>query len=112
MITEIKKDDSRYPYMLREIRQAPEQLFCRGRIELLGSRCVAVVGSRKCTGYGITVAKSIGKRLAQAGVTVVSGMARGIDSASHEGALEAGGNTIAVFGCGVDMCYPWKTGPS
>jgi DNA processing protein len=106
MITEVKRDDIRFPYLLKEIRQSPEQIFCRGRMELLGSRCVAVVGSRKCTQYGVTVAKSIGRRLAQAGITVVSGMARGIDSAAHEGALEAGGNTIAVFGCGVDMCFP------
>ncbi len=106
MIEKIMKEDKRFPYLLKEIRQAPEQLYCRGRSELLDSRCVAVVGSRKCTRYGVTVAKSIGKRLARAGVTVVSGMARGIDSAAHEGALEAGGNTIAVFGCGVDMCFP------
>lgn len=106
MIRVLHKGDISYPKNLSTINDAPAELHCLGKVELLESRCVAVVGSRRCTQYGVTVAKSIGKRLAENGVTVVSGMASGIDSAAHKGALEVGGNTIAVFGCGVDICYP------
>jgi len=106
MIYKLNKDDSGFPDRLRKIKMPPSQLYCNGNIELLESPCVAIVGSRLCTQYGVTVAKSIGRRLAENGVTIVSGMARGIDTAAHKGALEAEGNTIAVFGCGLDLCYP------
>ena len=106
MIYKLNKDDPGFPEMLREINMPPSQIYCNGNVELLKSPCVAIVGSRRCTQYGVTVAKSIGKRLAENGVTIVSGMARGIDTAAHKGALEAEGNTIAVFGCGLDLCYP------
>ena len=69
-------------------------------------RTLAVVGSRKCSEYGKRVAMQIGKAAAQNRVTLVSGMAKGIDSFAHLGALRAGGKTIAVLGCGVDICYP------
>jgi DNA processing protein len=95
-----------YPGALREIYDPPVLLFARGRVELLDSIMVAMVGTRRPTPYGLAVAERLAADLAHAGVTVVSGMARGIDTASHKGALAAGGNTVAVLGCGVDVVYP------
>ena len=102
----ITPDDPEYPELLKEIRACPKQLYYQGDISMLKARCVSVVGSRTTTGYGRNTAKQIGRRLAENGITVVSGMAAGIDSCAHEGALGAGGNTAAVLGCGVDVCYP------
>jgi len=102
----IEKGDSAYPQLLREIPSAPERLWCKGDTALLQQPMAAVVGSRKCSEYGKQVAMNLGKTLAQAGAVVVSGMAKGIDSFGHLGALKAGGKTIAVLGCGVDICYP------
>lgn len=98
--------DPRYPTRLKEIYDPPVVLFLRGRAELLNSVCLAVVGTRRPTTYGSIVAARIGADLAAAGATVVSGMARGIDTAAHKACLEAGGDTIAVFGCGADIVYP------
>ncbi|MDD4199816.1 MAG: DNA-processing protein DprA [Eubacteriales bacterium] len=98
--------DPKYPGILKEIRKPPKQLFYIGNIGMLNEICVAVVGSRTSTLYGRNVAKQIGRRLAEKGVTVISGMALGIDSCAHIGALEAAGFTAAVLGCGVDRCYP------
>ncbi len=98
-------DDERYPPRLREIFDPPFLLFVLGRTELLQSVMVAIVGSRVASTYGTTVARRLGRDLAAAGVSVVSGMARGIDTAAHEGALEAG-TTVAVYGCGLDVIYP------
>ncbi len=100
------KDDERYPPLLRSIPDPPERLYYMGDISLLRERCVAVVGSRKASGYGRNIATRTGSALGAAGVCVVSGMARGIDSFAHEGALRAGGRTIAVLGTGVDVVYP------
>jgi len=102
----IEKGDSAYPQLLREIPSAPERLWCKGDTALLQQPMAAVVGSRKCSEYGKQVAMNLGKTLAQAGAVVVSGMAKGIDSFGHLGALKAHGKTIAVLGCGVDVCYP------
>ncbi len=98
--------DPRYPRLLRDIFDPPVALFARGRLELLGSVMLGAVGTRRPTPYGVAAAERLGADLAQAGLTIVSGMARGIDTAAHRAALEAGGNTIAVFGCGVDVLYP------
>jgi DNA processing protein len=98
--------DPKYPRPLRDIFDPPIALFVRGRVELLHSICVAVVGTRRPTPYGLAAAERLSADLAHAGVTIVSGMARGIDSAAHKGALAAGGNTIAVLGCGADIVYP------
>jgi DNA processing protein len=97
-----------FPSLLRSIHDPPAGLFLRGGAEheLLSRPAVAVVGARACSGYGSTVARSLGRELAQAGLVVVSGMARGIDAEAHRGALEAGGPTIAVLGCGIDRDYP------
>jgi DNA processing protein len=97
-----------FPPLLRAIHDPPPGLFVRGagEIELLCRSAVAVVGARACSGYGASVARSLGRDLARAGLLVVSGMARGIDAEAHRGALEAGGPTIAVLGCGIDRDYP------
>ena len=98
--------DARYPARLREIFDPPLALFARGRIELLGTLMLGVVGTRRPTPYGIAATERLAADLAQAGLTIASGMARGIDTAAHKSVLAAGGNTVAVFGCGVDMLYP------
>lgn len=98
--------DPRYPALLREIFDPPVVLFVRGRVELLNSLMFGVVGTRRPTPYGLAVAERLSGDLARAGLTIVSGMARGIDSAAHKGALAGGGDTVAVLGCGVDVVYP------
>lgn len=99
-------NDARYPELLRRIYDPPPILFGRGKVELLDSVGIGVVGTRHPTPYGIAAAERLGFDLAAAGVTVVSGMARGIDTAAHKAALQAQGSTIAVLGCGVDLVYP------
>ncbi len=98
--------DPRYPSSLREIFDPPVVLFARGRIELLQSLMLGIVGTRRPTPYGIAAAERLAADLAHAGLTVVSGMARGIDTAAHKGAISTGGDTVAVLGCGVDVVYP------
>ncbi|MCF0150849.1 MAG: DNA-protecting protein DprA [Firmicutes bacterium] len=101
----------RYPEHLRAITDAPTLLYARGDQSLLQEPGCAVVGTRRASPYGRWVASEIGKRLASYGMTVVSGMAEGIDSCGHRGCLERGGKTIAVFGCGVDVCFPLSNRP-
>ena len=98
-------DDPDYPALLRNIFDPPAVLFYRGRMTG-DSLNLAVVGSRRGTPYGRNVARSFSEKLARFGVTVVSGAARGIDTAAHEGALTAGASTVAILGCGVDVAYP------
>jgi DNA processing protein len=98
--------DPRYPQPLREIFDPPILLFVRGRVELLQTLSLGIVGTRRPTPYGLAVAERISGDLAYAGLTIVSGMARGIDSAAHKGVLSRAGGTIAVLGCGVDVVYP------
>ena len=102
----MKKGNPGYPEKLYEIKNPPKEIYYRGNLDLLKKRCVAVVGSRTTTVYGRNTAGAIGRSLGAAGVTVVSGMAMGIDSCAHEGALNVGGSTAAVLGCGPDICYP------
>lgn len=102
----ITLEDPAYPLRLAEIYDPPLLLFVRGRMLEAELPCVAIVGTRRATPYGIRMAEKFGRELAARGITVVSGMANGIDTAAHRGALEAGGNTIAVLGCGVDVVYP------
>ena len=102
-------EDGDYPALLREIADPPHALFLRGT-PAADEKSVAVVGSRRDTRYGRTQAFNIAKGLAQAGVTVVSGLARGIDTAAHEGALAGGGRTVAVLGNGIDSVYPEENG--
>jgi DNA processing protein len=97
-----------YPPLLAAIHDPPGRLYLRGEgsVEMLSRPAVAVVGTRSCSPYGAQVARRLGRELAAAGVAVVSGLARGIDAESHRGALEAGGPTVAVLGCGIDRDYP------
>jgi DNA processing protein len=97
-----------YPPLLQEIADPPLGLFVRGR--LLSAPLVAVVGSRRATSYGRQVARLLGEELARAGVVLVSGMARGVDAAAHEGALAVPGDTWAVWGTGPDRIYPPEHG--
>ncbi|HOW91798.1 MAG TPA: DNA-processing protein DprA [Anaerolineaceae bacterium] len=98
--------DGDYPRRLKEIDQSPPVLFIRGTINVEDDWAVAVVGTRRVTPYGRQVADEIGRFLAQNGVTVVSGLARGVDAIAHQSALQAGGRTFAVLGSGVDVIYP------
>lgn len=95
-----------YPQKLRELSDAPYGLFYRGRLPSPDEFRVAVVGARMCSEYGRAAARQIARELAAQDVAVVSGMAQGIDAAGHRGALDSGGDTYAVFGCGIDVCYP------
>jgi DNA processing protein len=98
--------DPIYPARLRLIADPPPFLYVKGEIRNQDERAVAVVGSRSASDYGRRVARDLCRGLASLGFTVVSGMARGIDGAAHEAALNAGGRTLAVLGCGVDRAYP------
>ncbi len=98
--------DELYPDLLTQIYDPPPVLFALGRVELLERVKVAVVGSRRASAYGMAAAERLSIDLAAAGVVVTSGMARGVDTAAHQGSLAAGGGTIAVFGCGLDVIYP------
>ncbi len=104
----LARGDTDFPSLLAAIHDPPPGLFARGSAELavLGKAAVAVVGARACSGYGAHVARLLGRELASAGLVVVSGLARGVDGEAHRGALEAGGVTVAVLGCGVDRDYP------
>jgi DNA processing protein len=99
-------EEPAYPRRLREIFDPPPGLFYRGQLPGRDTPAVAIVGSRRPTAYGLAVAENLGRQMARAGVLVISGMARGIDTAAHLGALGAGGPTVAVLGCGVDVVYP------
>ncbi len=98
------RDD--YPRLLREIPDPPAVLYCRGRFEPRDALAISIVGSRSCTPYGRRQAEKLAGGLARAGITVVSGLARGIDGFAHRGALQAGGRTVAVLATGVDEIYP------
>jgi DNA processing protein len=98
--------DASYPGLLREIHDPPILLWTRGAPECLRHPAVAVVGSRRATPAGLAMARQLAGELASAGLTVVSGLARGVDGAAHEGALSVKGRTVAVLGCGVDVVYP------
>ena len=97
---------SDYPPLLKQIADPPLVLYVRGDAKLLARHALAVVGTRRPAAYGSSVAHRLASDLAQRGLVIVSGLARGIDSAAHRGALEAKGQTVAVLGCGVDVIYP------
>jgi DNA processing protein len=99
---------ARFPPLLRAIYDPPRRLYIRGGADedVLARPAVAVVGARACSAYGAQVARRLGRELAAGGLVVVSGLARGIDGEAHRGALEAGGLTVAVLGCGIDRDYP------
>lgn len=101
--------ESNFPEKLKKIYDPPLMLFYKGDFKIIDDcPCVAIVGSRKCSNYGRQVAYDFAKGLAESGIAVISGMAYGIDSSAHIGALAGGGNTVAVMGTGIDNCYPAK----
>jgi DNA processing protein len=105
-ITVITPYDEEYPELLKQTAQHPWVLYTIGRVELFNKPCVAIVGTRGPTAYGRRTASDLGEQLSASGLTVVSGLARGIDGSAHEGALRGSGSTIAVLGTPVDTIYP------
>ncbi len=101
-------EDERYPQRLRTIDDPPPVLYVKGELAPADDWAVAMVGTRNATNYGREVARTVATDLVRAGLTIVSGLARGIDSQVHRAALEAGGRTIAVLGSGLDVVYPWE----
>ncbi len=110
-ITILTWEDDLYPARLREIDQPPPVLYVRGELTAEDAWAVAVVGTRRVSAYGRQVTEEAASFLAANGVTVVSGLARGVDASAHQSALKAGGRTIAVLGCGVDRIYPPEHAP-
>jgi DNA processing protein len=103
----ITLEDEEYPQLLREIYDPPIALYVRGDLKTCCAQpCLAIVGSRRCSTYGINAAQSLSRDLVTQGLTIVSGMARGIDAAAHRGALEAQGLTVAIVGTGLETTYP------
>ncbi|MBI4905240.1 MAG: DNA-protecting protein DprA [Acidobacteria bacterium] len=105
-VTLLSLNDPRYPRHLRTTYDPPPLLFARGRLELLDTVMLGIVGTRRPTPYGQAACTRLATDLALAGLTIVSGLARGIDTAAHRATLDAAGSTIAVLGCGVDVVYP------
>jgi DNA processing protein len=105
-VTILTLNDPTYPELLKHIHDPPPVLYVRGSFEPADRNAISVVGSRRATHYGKTVAGRIAGDLARIGFTVISGLAYGVDAAAHKAALDAGGRTIAVLGCGVDVVYP------
>ncbi len=102
----ITREDVLYPKILKNIYSPPHILYIRGNFNNSFDKTIAIVGSRKATAFGKKTAYKFAYELTQNGFTIISGMASGIDTAAHKGALDAGGKTIAILGCGVDICYP------
>lgn len=102
----IQQNHAAYPQKLLCYKGMPKGLYVLGKLPDKARKSVAIVGARRSSAYGNQIAKSFAKELAGAGVQIISGMAWGIDGKAHEGALEGGGDTYAVLGCGVDICYP------
>ena len=102
----IQQNHAAYPQKLLCYKGMPKGLYVLGKLPDKTRKSVAIVGARRSSAYGNQIAKSFAKELAGAGVQIISGMAWGIDGKAHEGALEGGGDTYAVLGCGVDICYP------
>ena len=98
--------DSEYPALLLDVYNPPFIIFYRGTLPKANEECVAMVGARRCSAYGKKASLALSSLLAKNGISVVSGLALGIDGFSHEGALSQGGRTYAFLGCGVDLCYP------
>lgn len=102
----IHMEDERYPKRLKNIYDFPYALYLKGEMPKDDYPSVAVVGARACTTYGRAMAENIGYELSLNGINIISGMAKGIDGAAHEGAIKSGNKTYAVLGCGADICYP------
>lgn len=109
VIQEINIENKWYPKQLTKIDNPPKKLYVLGNLKLLNTESISIVGSRLCTSYGANIARTFSRELAKKGITIVSGMAKGIDSNAHLGAIEANGKTIAVLGSGFNHIYPDKT---
>jgi len=107
-LTVLCLDDREYPEWLRHIANPPVILYIKGDPSALAEPGIGIVGSRAASTYGLRMAESLAGQLAGLGVTVVSGLALGIDTAAHQGALKVGGTTVAVLGCGLDLVYPMQ----
>lgn len=105
-ISVVAWDDPAYPYLLKEIYDPPPLLYFQGDLNVLQKSCLAIVGSRRHTVYGKEIAYKFAQKISNYDLTIVSGMARGIDTWAHRGVLDGGGKTAAVLGCGLDICYP------
>lgn len=105
-VSQVKIGERDYPELLKYISDPPEVLYYMGDISIASQPSIAVVGARKATSYGKWAAYGFAKKLSEYGIGVVSGMAYGIDSFAHKGAVDNQGKTIAVLGCGIDVCYP------
>lgn len=107
MIDKLTLDDPRYPRLLKEIPDPPKTLYVKATsTDVLGTRTIAVVGTRHMTKYGAEVTRKLVRQLVSNGFTIVSGMANGVDTVAHCAAIDAGGKTIAVLGCGIDIIWP------
>ena len=102
----VRRGEKEYPKMLNNIKNAPSELFIKGDTKCINSTCITVVGSRNMSDYGRNMTQKIVRKLALAGVTIVSGLAIGIDSVAHKECLDCGGKTIAVLGSGLNKVYP------
>jgi len=100
--------DEAYPRLLREIYDPPVLLWIKGSAEILNNHGLAIVGTRSATNYGLSMAEKLAGELVKEGLTIVSGLAHGVDAAAHKGTLNADGKTVAVLGSGIDVVYPWK----
>ena len=107
----LKQKEKNYPPLLREIPDPPLQIYLKGKIPDNKRKAVAIVGTRKATGYGLKTARELARDLASQGIIIVSGLALGIDAEAHKGALEAGGLTLAVLGSGINKIYPATNQP-
>jgi DNA processing protein len=105
-IVALGNEDARYPELLKRIADPPEVLYCRGNVALLDSFCFAVVGTRNVSDYGRQAAVDLAGNLAAGGMTIVSGLAIGIDALAHRAAMDAAGRTIAVLGTGIQLLWP------
>lgn len=102
----VSRFEEAYPRRLKKLQNPPILLYYMGALPREEKTALAIIGARECSHYGSSMAKAFGEQMAKAGISVISGMARGIDGISQEAALEAGGDTYGVLGCGVDICYP------
>ena len=105
-VIKLAQDDKYYPNKLKLIYDPPELLYCLGDIRLLNEPSIAIVGTRNASNYGKRIAYNLSQELSKRGVTIISGLASGIDSYAHEGAFKNVGKTIAVLGSGIDIIYP------
>lgn len=102
----VSREEDQYPEKLRDIYDAPYALYVKGKLPGKEEKSLAIIGARDCSPYGIEMAKYLAGAIAKENISIISGLARGIDSYAHEGALTVGGTTYGILGCGIDICYP------